>query len=484
VANPNAIRAGRAVIVLNVKDNSARALRSAESRFRLFGSAVQGVAQEMARLSVSVFAQLAKGMLGFLVNSVKEAGDLVETMNAFRASFADQAPVMEKWAIGFADALGRTRKETLDTMAAFQSLFTGQGMDPKMAATFTKEITKASVSMGSFKNVTDKVAAQKLMSGITGEPETVRRWGADIGEKAMNAELVAQGFGTVQQGVSDLVKEVVRFIIVLRSMEKQGGTDDAITTYKDFVNQVKRLRAQFLNLKVAIGQQLIPAANQFVTALASGLKHVPEQLAEITRNFLNIEDIIGGGNIWDKFLDEVTTGGIIDRFHMMLLKMKLLFTKALKWFNRYLVRMYYLNLQRFTPDFLDDIMTKYFTLTMDPVMDPSQVEKEIKELEAATKRRADAGPQVFDPSFYQDMDAMQKLLAALRAQMDATPGGGVTKELRAVARSAGAFRAGAKTRLGQNLRGTVREITSRLDEQIGELKQMNQSMRGIGGLSS
>jgi len=264
MASSSQIEAGRAFVRLFLKNDMAsqlrRALRSAGSNLQSFGRNTMMAGAKMAGIGTAILSPFAY--------AVKAAGDLAETQNKFNAVFAESADAVAAWAEEYRTAVGRSKKETLDALSAFQGFFSGLGMGTTEAAEFSKQMASLSVDFASFHNLSDQEGMERFISALSGSGEVLDRFGVNIKVAALDLKLMEMGFPKVSKGATETQKVLARMAIIRDSMGRQGAVGDAVKTAGSLANQLKALRAALMEVATEVGTVLVP----YVTKLVSGVR--------------------------------------------------------------------------------------------------------------------------------------------------------------------------------------------------------------------
>jgi hypothetical protein len=244
-----AIRAGKAVIELAVKNDMARGLNKAKAQLQKFGNTTRNI-------GAALFGGAAAMALPF-VGAIKSASDFEESLNRFNAVFKGNAAAAKAFAEDYGEAVGRSDKQMLDSLATFQSFFVGLGKGADEASNLSKELAKASIDFASFNNLSDEEAMERFLSAMSGSSEVLRPFGVDISAAALKL----RGITTAS---TEAEKAAARYAIIVETMTKQGSMGDALTTAGSYANQLKALNAEFDNAKVALGNAVLPLINDMV----------------------------------------------------------------------------------------------------------------------------------------------------------------------------------------------------------------------------
>jgi len=203
---------------------------------------------------------------------VKAAADAEETENRFRQVFGSLSDDAGAFADELGDAVGRSSIKIMDGLSTFQSFSVGMGFAREEASEMSKSIQTLALDFASFNNISDDEAMQRFISALSGSSEVLDRFGINIKQSALDLELQAQGLANSTSEATEQQKVIARLAIIMRAMTDQGATGDAIRTQDSFTNQMKRLNDAFLDFRVQLGRDIIPALTGLVTAAGNALE--------------------------------------------------------------------------------------------------------------------------------------------------------------------------------------------------------------------
>ena len=254
---------GDAVLALRTDDAAfTRGIKKAESQTKRLGRAFDDVGRKAQRIGRQLATFVTLPILAIGVASVKTASDIQEMQNLFDVTFESAADDVEEWAARMATAMQRSRFDLMKTASEFAAFLKPLGVAPDAIAPMAKALTALTTDIASFRNQTDQEVFTRLFSGLAGETEAVRRLGIDIGEAAIKQELLNQGFKGTSAEAEQGQKVMARFALIMRQTTDAQG--DAVRTALSFENQTKALGATITDLRVDIGQRLLPVATRLI----------------------------------------------------------------------------------------------------------------------------------------------------------------------------------------------------------------------------
>uniref|UniRef100_A0A6M3KU62 Putative tail tape measure protein n=1 Tax=viral metagenome TaxID=1070528 RepID=A0A6M3KU62_9ZZZZ len=217
-------------------------------------------------------AAIGATVIGVGVMSVKAAADAEEMTAKFDTVFKDSAQSVRAWAEETAKAMGRSRLDFMEMAASVQDTFVPMGFARDKAAELSKELTVLAVDVASFNNKVDADVMRDFQSALVGNTETVRKYGIVITAAGVEQEILKQGWADSTSEITEAMKVQARFNMIMAGTEDAQG--DAIRTADSFTNQMKALNAAVREVKVAIGDQLLPVLTPLVTRVSEVVTNI------------------------------------------------------------------------------------------------------------------------------------------------------------------------------------------------------------------
>ena len=223
---------------------------------------------------------------------VRAASDAEEIGSKFDVVFRDLNIQARNWAIQFGDDVGRATQDVENWMAGLQDTFVPLGIARDEAYELAKALTTLAVDVASFNNKADAEVIRDFTSALVGNHETVRKFGIIISESAIKQAALNKGWNKSYKELTDLEKVMLRFQLI-----QEGTTDaqgDAIRTGDSYANQITRLRANFSELSVTIGNELVPALADMAKGLNSIFSRTDEfkaKLADLFASYMELNTI-------------------------------------------------------------------------------------------------------------------------------------------------------------------------------------------------
>ncbi|WKZ68385.1 MAG: hypothetical protein QY331_10510 [Melioribacteraceae bacterium] len=241
-----------------INDTKNKIDRDASNMGRSFGSKFKSAL--IAGAGVLSFAKL----FNFSLQAKNAARDFEEIRSKFKVVFGDMSDNVEQWAKDLGKSVGRSNADLLKWLGTLQDTFVPLGFARDKASEFSKELTKLAIDVASFSNAADDDVLRDFTSALVGNTETVRKYGVVITEANVKEEAYSSGLAKLGQELSNAAKVQARMNLIMKGTTDAHG--DAIRTAGSLANQEKRLRAEFDNTLVTIGNGLVPAFNELIKA--------------------------------------------------------------------------------------------------------------------------------------------------------------------------------------------------------------------------
>lgn len=206
---------------------------------RQTGDAIKGIGEtagSIGKLGLSAagaatggLALLGGATLGVGVALVGLGSDAEEMQGKFDTVFGASAPEATKALDDFGNAVGRNKFELMDMAAATQDTLVPLGFARDSAADMSVELSKLSVDLASFNNLSERDVSADLISALTGETEVMKKYGVVINEAAVKQEALNAGLVTAEVNQTDLAQASQALSIAQQKYNEAlsaGGPDE------------------------------------------------------------------------------------------------------------------------------------------------------------------------------------------------------------------------------------------------------------------
>ncbi len=261
------VRAGQAYVEIGADDKQLDLVLKNDI------AKLQNWSGSVATLSAKVLAVGVASATG-LGFALSKASEFEQTLGKFDSIFGSLSEANKAWADDLAKQFHRSRQEVFSFLADTQAVIVPLGFEAGAAETMSRTLTKLAIDVATFHNKQDADVIRDFRSALTGESETMKKYGVIVNETAVKQELLNRGFDINK--VSEAEKVQARYNIILRSTAvAQGATIRESTTFEGVW---RALRAATDDLAITVGSKLLPVVKKIVGPLAAAVQASAEWL--------------------------------------------------------------------------------------------------------------------------------------------------------------------------------------------------------------
>lgn len=227
-----------------------------------------------AKAAVAAFSVTA------VVNFTKEvtglASEMEEIQNKFDVVFKGMEKDAEDWAEQFSKSVGRSRKDTKEFLSNIADLTIGMGMTQDASFDLATQIVELGTDLASFNNLQDSQAIEALTKAMLGEAEAAKQLGLLLNVDRVKEFAEAQGL--VYKNLTDAEKAQLTFNLAVS--QSQNAIGDAERSSESYANQVKAMEAAMEDLKIELGNELLPVMLELVQLIKDDVVPVLSDMLE------------------------------------------------------------------------------------------------------------------------------------------------------------------------------------------------------------
>jgi len=182
------------------------------------------------------------------------------------AKLSDEfAKEIEKFASKAAKNYGQSKQQAMDAAASFATFGKAAGLNGKELVDFSTKLTGLSSDMASFSNTTPDEAIEAIGAALRGESEPIRKYGVLLNDASIKAKAMEMGLYKGTGALDAQAKTMATYQLILDKTKDAQG--DFGRTSDGLANKQRIMAAQMDNLKVSLGEKLLPVQ----LAVTSGL---------------------------------------------------------------------------------------------------------------------------------------------------------------------------------------------------------------------
>ncbi len=223
-------------------------------------------------VTAGVITAAGRALFEFAKASVLAASDVEESLSKFNVVFAETAGTVTDELAAMADATSRSRFDLMEFAATFQDTFVPLGFAREEAAAMSTQLTQLAVDLASFNNVAEPDVVRDLQSALVGNTETLRKYGVVATQAAIVQKALELGLADSAKEMTAQDKAAAILAITLEGTADAQG--DAERTAGSFANQSRALEAAIQDLKVSIGDDLLPIMQEWQETVIKGTKRI------------------------------------------------------------------------------------------------------------------------------------------------------------------------------------------------------------------
>lgn len=243
-------------------DGSAKSAKAAQVSLLGYGGSLKQIAKTAGAVGLAVSAI----DIGVSVSrdSIAAASSLNEEVSKSKVVFGASADEILAWSKTTADAFGISQRAALQASGSYGTMLTPLGIVPDKAADMSRAMVELAADMASFNNESPEEMLDRIRSGLAGEVEPLRRFGANLSEARVQAFAFSQGIAEAGTKLSEQQKTLARYGLLLEDTRSAQG--DVARTSGSLANQQRRLRANFEELEANLGGVMIPVLTDLAKA--------------------------------------------------------------------------------------------------------------------------------------------------------------------------------------------------------------------------
>lgn len=278
---------------MNALKKASSGIVSALQRLTGAGKGVNGLTLSLGNLlKTAVGFNIGYGLLNFGKSMFELGSDVTEVENVVDVAFGGMAQSAYDFAKTAQEQFGLSELTALRYSGTMMSVLNASGVAQRDAAEMSTTLTGLAGDLASFYNISQDNAWEKIMSGMAGEIEPLRRLGINMSVANLQAYALSQGITESWQSMSQAEQVMLRYNYLMQASAQQQG--DFARTSWSWANQVRLLTLNIQQLAATIGQGLIAAVLPAVQAL-NKLFTVLQKAAVAVRNFFYVLTGYEGG---------------------------------------------------------------------------------------------------------------------------------------------------------------------------------------------
>lgn len=238
-------------------------------------------------------------LVKFGKESVKLASDIQEVQNVVDVTFGQGAAQIEEFAKTAAEAFGLSELSAKQYTGTMGAMLKSSGIATDQAKEMSIALSGLAGDVASFYNLDTDTAFEKIRAGISGETEPLKQLGINMSVANLEAYALTKGITKSYNAMSQAEQVLLRYNYLLSVTTDAQG--DFARTSGSFANQIRILQLNFDQLRIAVGNAIIPIAQ----AVLPGINAIISALTKLATVFAQVTALLFG-----KSAEVKTTSGI------------------------------------------------------------------------------------------------------------------------------------------------------------------------------
>ena len=241
----------------------AKSLTATQRRMKKFG----GIGKSMAKGVAGAFAGLSAITATLGKQMVDLATDAGEAQSMFEVTFADALPKASGFIDEFAHKAGFAKHELQQLLGTSGAVMQGIDFTGEASADLSMKLATLAGDVASFSNAQGgaKAVLDAMTKSLLGENESLKTYGIAISQAEVQTKAFEMTGKTQASQLTKQEKALASYEMLLKKTTVQQG--DLNRTQDSFANKSRKAQAQLKDLKVTLGKELLPVAEQMLPVI-------------------------------------------------------------------------------------------------------------------------------------------------------------------------------------------------------------------------
>lgn len=249
------------VAILGDSRDFQRAVNAADRDVDQFDRSMGRMQTAANRAGPAIATALAVGataVAGLAISSIQAASDWDEALSRSNTVFGRSADEIEAWAETASSSFGQSKTEAISAAGSFGNMFTQLGVGEETAADMSMTMTELASDFASFHNadISDVLTAQE--AAFRGEYDALQRFVPTINAATVEQKALEMGLADVNGELDQQDKALATYQLMMEGAGDAMGDFDR--TSGSLANQQRELSAKFEDLRIELGEKLLPIA--------------------------------------------------------------------------------------------------------------------------------------------------------------------------------------------------------------------------------
>lgn len=167
--------------------------------------------------------RLGYGLFQFGQQAIDLGSRITEVENVVDVAFGSMADKAYEFASTAKEQFGLSELAALDYAGTMKAVLNSSGVAQDAAAEMSTSLAGLAGDLASFYNISQDVAWDKIMSGMAGEVEPLRRLGINLSVANLEAYALSQGITESYQSMTQAEQAMLRYNYIMAATSQQQG---------------------------------------------------------------------------------------------------------------------------------------------------------------------------------------------------------------------------------------------------------------------
>jgi hypothetical protein len=224
----------------------------------------------MGKVAGAALAVATAALVAFGVKAIDAASRMEEAQNKYNVVFRGMTDTVDTWVQELRDNYALSELAAKDYLSSTKAIIDGTNMQSKAAGKLSNKVVLLAQDLASFHDKSPEQAVRAMTSALTGEYEAMKQFGVVLKKTEIIQEAMTQNNLKTKDAVTQAMMAQAAYTLILKkSGEAQG---DTIRSQSSYAFQVKQTKALLEDMKVTLGEQLLPIATKWLSALNNWIK--------------------------------------------------------------------------------------------------------------------------------------------------------------------------------------------------------------------
>ena len=254
-------------VKITATDQTSAGIQNVQKSAEGLKGTMKSVGTTMAGvLGADIAAKAGEAFGEFVTDSVKQASDLNESLNAVNVTFGSSAKQITDWGKNNAASFGLSQSAFNSLATPLGAMLKNTGLSMQDTTKWTIDLTKRAADMASVFNTSVPEAMEAIQAGLRGEADPLEKFGVGLSAAKVQAEALAENAGKTANQLTTQELATARLNIIMKQTSQTQG--DFANTSDGAANAARVASAQFDNAKASLGTALLPILGK--AAVAAG----------------------------------------------------------------------------------------------------------------------------------------------------------------------------------------------------------------------